>query len=256
MRVTITMLCLVTQLLVWDVQLKVLQTISRPAARRHLDRSVSGMAHRLLTIVRCYSGLTVERDRRLTTDVPSPTVVVANHQSVADIVVLLDALSEHRIRFVAKAELEHGFPGVSEVLRIQRHAFVNRRANFQQAALELRRLGRATRNGVSPVVFPEGTRSRTGEVRTFHAGGVRTILAAADTLPITAVAVDGGFRFVSVGDILKGLSSITYRARLVGVFEHDGSKPSILDALARAQQAVTEQIAEWRSSDGEHRGTR
>ncbi|MFW6288202.1 MAG: lysophospholipid acyltransferase family protein, partial [Spirochaetota bacterium] len=177
--------------------------------------------------------------------------VVANHQSVADIVVLLDALSGHRIRFVAKAELAHGFPGVSEVLRIQRHAFVNRTGDFRRAAIEMRRLGRATLEGISPVVFPEGTRSRSGEVRTFHAGAVRSILAAAPNVPITAVAVDGGFRFVSVGDILKGLSSITYRARLVGVFAHDGTKPSILEALARAQEAVTAQIAEWRSKDGE-----
>ncbi len=251
MGITITMLCVVSLLLAWDVGLKVLQAISRPAARRHLDRAVSGMAHRLLVIVRCYARLTVERDRRLVTDVPSPTLVVANHQSVADIVVLLDALSGHRIRFVAKAELAHGFPGVSEVLRIQRHAFVNRTGDFRHAAIEMRRLGRATHEGISPVVFPEGTRSRSGEVRTFHAGAVRSILAASPNVPITAVAVDGGFRFVSVGDILRGLSSMTYRARLVGVFAHDGTKPSILDALARAQEAVTAQIAEWRSRDSD-----
>lgn len=256
MGITITMLCIVSLLLVWDVQLKLLQAISRPAARRHLDRSISGMAHQLLVIVRCYGGLSVERDRRLITDVPSPTLVVANHQSVADIVILLDAFSGHRIRFVAKAELEHGFPGVSEVLRIQRHAFVNRTGEFQRAAVEMRRLGRAAQEGISPVVFPEGTRSRTGEVRTFHSGAVRTILEAAGNVPLTAVAVDGGFRFVSVGDILRGLSSITYRAHLVGVIEHDGTKPSILNALTRAQEAVTTQVAAWRSSDGEHRGTR
>lgn len=255
MGIAITMLCLVSVLLVWDVQLKVLQTVSRPAARRYLDHAVSGMARRLLSIVRTYGGLTVVRDRRLVTEVPSPTLVVANHQSVADIVVLLDALSGHRIRFVAKAELAHGFPAVSEVLRIQRHAFVNRTGDFRRAAQEMRRLGRATREGISPVVFPEGTRSRTGEVGTFHAGAVRSILAASENVPITAVAVDGGFRFVSVGDILKGLSSMTYRARLVAVIEHDGTKSSILDALSRAQQAVTAQIAAWRSDDDEDRGT-
>jgi 1-acyl-sn-glycerol-3-phosphate acyltransferase len=254
MGVAITMLCIASLLFVWDVRLKALQAVSRPAARRYLDRAVSRMAHRLATIVRCYGGLRVERDRRLVTDVPSPTLVVANHQSVADIVILLDAFSSHRIRFVAKAELKHGFPAVSEVLRIQQHAFVNRKGDFRKAAREMKRLGRLTREGISPVVFPEGTRSRTGQVNPFHGGGVRTILGEAN-VPLTAVAVDGGHRFVSVGDILKGLSDVTYRAKLVGVYTHDGTKQSILDALSRAQSAVSEQIESWRVHDRVHRGS-
>lgn len=252
MGIAITMVCVIFLLLVWDVQLKALQAVSRPAARRHLDRVVSGMAHRLLTIVRYYGGLTVELDRRLVHDLPSPTLVVANHQSVADIVVLLDALSSHRIRFVAKAELAHGFPAVSEVLRIQRHAFVNRTGDFRRGAREMRRLGRETSERVSPVIFPEGTRSRTGEVRTFHAGGVRTILGSAPTnVPITAVAVDGGYRFVSVGDMLRGLDTITYRAKHVGTYSHDGTKQSVGAALSSAQVAVAAQIERWRSASKE-----
>jgi 1-acyl-sn-glycerol-3-phosphate acyltransferase len=112
----------------------------------------------------------------------------------------------------------------------------------------MRRLGRESAEGVSPVVFPEGTRSRSGEVMPFHPGGVRMILTET-ILPITAVAVDGGHRFVSLGDIMKGLSTVTYRARLVGTFEHDGTKTGITSALAQAQAAVTAQIETWRTAD-------
>ena len=248
------LLCIVGLLLGWDIQLKLLQAVNRPLARRHLDRTVSRMAHHLLLITRHYGGLTVDLDRRLVTDVPSPTLVCANHQSVADIVVLMDALHDHTLRFVAKKELSRGFPAVSEVLRIQRHALINRDGDYRRGARELHRLGRETRAGVSPVVFPEGSRSRDGNVCEFHPGGVRTILTETD-IPITAVAVDGGYRFVSFGDLIKGLGSITYRARLVGVFAHDGSKQSILKAVSEARDAVSDQIQAWRRSDSIDRGS-
>ncbi len=245
---TAVMLTTVTALLLWwDVRLKAMQAACRPAARRHLDRTVSGMAHSLLVLARHYGGLSVDLDRRLVSDVPSPTLICANHQSVADIVVLMDALRAHRLRFVAKQELSRGFPAVSEVLRIQRHALINRRGDYRRGAEELRRLGRETRQGVSPVVFPEGTRSRTGEVHEFRAGGIRTILGGAN-VPITAVAVDGGYRFASFADITGGLSSIQYRARLVGIFHHDGTKQGILDAVEQAESAVRTQIERWRAN--------
>lgn len=248
MGAILTLLCVTLQLLVWDVELKLRQAISRPHARAHLDRVVSLMAHRLLVLARIYGGLSVDIDPALARSVPSPAIVVANHQSVADIVVLLDALRVHRLRFVAKKELGHGFPAVSEVLRIQRHALIDRTGDFRRGAAELHRLGRETRAGVSPAIFPEGTRSRTGEVRTFHPGAVRTILSEAN-VPIVAVAVDGGYRFVSFKDILKGLATIMYRARLVGTFHHDGSKAGVRDALADAERAVRDQIDSWRAAD-------
>ena len=158
-----------------------------------------------------------------------------------------------RVRFVAKKELARGFPGVSEVLRIQAHALINRKGDYREVARQLHRLGRETRTGVSPVVFPEGTRSRDGIVRKFHPGGVRMILSRTN-VPITAVAVDGGYRFVSVADTIKGLSSITYRTRLVGVFHHDGSKQGIMDAVHDAQRAISDQIDRWRATETATRG--
>ncbi|MFW5684132.1 MAG: lysophospholipid acyltransferase family protein [Spirochaetota bacterium] len=255
MRTLLMILCIVGQLFYWDLLLKVLQTLSRPLARRHLDRHVSGMAHRLLVLAKHYGGLTVDLDPRLITDVPSPTLVCSNHQSLADIVVLLDALARHRLRFVAKRSLSHGFPAVSEVLRIQRHALISRTSDFRRGSAELRRIGDETVHGISPVVFPEGTRSRTGHVKEFHPGGVRMILARR-SIPISAVAVDGGHYFVSFKDLAKGLSHITYRAAFVGVYEHDGSKQGIVDALARAQRAVSERIEAWRAADATGAGYR
>jgi 1-acyl-sn-glycerol-3-phosphate acyltransferase len=235
-------------LLFWDIQLKAMAAVSLRYARRHLNRIVANMARQLLALVKLYGGLNLDLDRRLITSVPSPTLVCGNHQSIADIAVLMAALSAHKLRFVAKKELSRGFPAVSEVLRIQRHALIARDGAFRHATRELRRLGRETKDGVSPVIFPEGTRSRDGVVRTFHPGGIRTILAEAP-IPITAVAIDGGHHFASMKELLGGLQRFTYRAKLVGVFEHAGDKASIQEAVGAAQVAIEAQIDQWRAEE-------
>lgn len=65
-------------------------------------------------------------------------------------------------------------------------------------------------------------------------------------MPITAVAVDGGQYFTSLGDIAKGLHTVTYRAAFAGVFHHDGSKQGVSAALAQAEEAIAHQISTWR----------
>ena len=246
MATAVGLTCIIAILLLWDLQYKFMQAISRRWAIRALNRNVSSMAHRLLRLAVTYAGLSVSIDRRLWTSPPSPTVVVANHQSVADIVVLLDAFRSHALRFVAKKELSRGFPGVSEVLRIQGHALIDRSGDFRQGAAELQRLSRDVRRGVSPAIFPEGTRSRDGAVHTFHPGAVRSILSR-QSVPITAVAVDGGQHFVHLSDLVGDLNGVVYRAELAGVFHHDGSKSGIRDALAAAESSIAALIDRWRN---------
>ncbi len=250
MSAFLVLLTVVAQLLLWDFWLKLLQAVSRPMARRHLDRHVSGMARRLINLVSFYGKLHYELDRSLITDVPDPCVVCANHQSVADIAILLAALERHRVRFVAKQELARGFPAVSEVLRVQGHALINRKGDFRKVSGQLKDLGKQIDSGVTPALFPEGTRSRDGTVRTFHPGGVRTILTGRSA-PITAVAVDGGHQFVSLKDLGGRLSSIVYRVKLVGVFEQDGTKASIQKAVQNAEDAIENQIEMWRTETPE-----
>lgn len=234
------------QLLVWEFTLKTLSALNRRAARNYVERRVSWMATRLFAIVRYYGRLRVDLDRGLVHDVPSPVVFCANHQSVADIVVLLASLPNHGLRFVAKKELSRGFPAVSEVLRLGGHALIDRTGDYRTVVRRLERLGRDVDAGRCPVVFPEGTRSRDGAVRSFHPGGIRTILAGR-TAPIAAVAVDGGYRIVTMKDLAKRMNAVTYRAQLVGVFTHDGSKRGIQAAVDSAHDAIVEQIRAWRS---------
>jgi len=248
MGTIVLLACVAGMLLTWDIFLKTLSALHRPLARRFLNARVPHMAARLMRLARTYGGLRVELDPDLTTIAPNPCLVCANHQSVADIAVLLAAFRAHSLRFVAKRELTRGFPAVSEVLRIQQHALIDRRGSYRSTAKALVRLGLRARSGCSPIVFPEGTRSRTGEVKTFHTGGIRSILEVTQ-LPIVGVAIDGGHRFASMEQLRRGLKGITYRVGFVGVFHPGPGKREIQEAVKQVRDAVTQRINEWHTLD-------
>lgn len=239
---------LVTQLVLWDLWFKLLRVVSSRLPRRSMERNLPAMCRRLIAIVHTYSGTRFDLDERLQTDPPAHTIVCANHQSVADIAVLFAALSNHKLRYVAKRELSRGFPAVSEVLRTQKHALIDRHGHPGQVARELKRIASRIQAGETPVIFPEGTRSRDGNVGAFQTAGVRTLLHGR-RVPITAVAVDGGYRLASMEQLRRASRRDCYRARLVGVFEHDGSKSGIVEALKHARAAIVEQIDHWRTTD-------
>jgi 1-acyl-sn-glycerol-3-phosphate acyltransferase len=248
MGTVILIACVTSLLVLWDVLLKTLSATHRGLARFYLRTRISHMAARLMRLARVYGGLRVELDPRLVSLPPNPCLICSNHQSMADIAILLAAFKSHDIRFVAKHELTRGFPAVSEVLRIQRHALINRTGGYRATARALARLGRRARNGSSPVVFPEGTRSRAGDVRQFHTGGIRTILEVTQ-LPIVGVAIDGGYRFASMQTLIRGLRGITYRVGYVGVFDPGTSKQSIQSAVEQVRSAVVKQIDGWHRID-------
>ncbi len=228
----------------WDFFLKATSAICRPVARAFLDARVSHMAAHLMRLARVYGRLSVELDVRLTTGLPNPCLVCANHQSMADIAILMAAFKSHSLRFVAKKELTRGFPAVSEVLRIQQHALIDRHGGYQSTSKALTTLGHRAKRGLSPVVFAEGTRSRSGEVTEFHTGGVRSILEVTP-LPIVGVAIDGGYHFASMKNLLKDLKGVTYRIGFVGVFDPGTTKHTIAKAVKSVQDSVTKQIDEW-----------
>lgn len=113
-------------------------------------------------------------------------VYVCNHHSWMDILAVLDVLPG-RVRFVAKAELGR-MPLFGRALRVSGHVLIDRRdrsnalAGYDQAA-------QAIRQGVSPIIFAEGTRSRSGRLQQFKKGPF--VLAIAAQVPVVPVFIEG-----------------------------------------------------------------
>lgn len=123
-----------------------------------------------------------------------PLLIVTNHQSIYDIPPIVWHLRRHHPLFVAKKELSHGIPFVSYVLRHSGAALIDR-GNSRQALKAISDMGRlAQRECLSMVIFPEGTRSKTGRVKTFAWKGLATLLKYCPDALIVPIAINNTWK--------------------------------------------------------------
>ena len=112
-------------------------------------------------------------------------IFVSNHQSIYDIPVIFATLP-YQLRIIAKESLG-SFPFLGWHLRRNGHLLVDRR-NPDRAGI-LRRWRALVGEGLSLIIFPEGTRSADGRVGRFKAGSF--LLAVEAQLPVVPLSIDG-----------------------------------------------------------------
>jgi 1-acyl-sn-glycerol-3-phosphate acyltransferase len=113
-------------------------------------------------------------------------VVAVNHQSMMDIPALFAALPGN-LRFIAKRILSF-VPFLGWYMWATGMIFVDRRKSAQ-AVETLRRAAGRSQEGACILSFPEGTRSRDGEILPFKKGPIMLALDAG--LPVVPVAIEG-----------------------------------------------------------------
>jgi 1-acyl-sn-glycerol-3-phosphate acyltransferase len=121
-------------------------------------------------------------------------VFFANHESFYDILVLL-AFLPGRLLFLAKKSLFY-IPVFGWAMAAAGFIPIDRE-NRKRAAASLDRAAVRLRKGTSAIIFPEQTRTRTGELLPFKKGGV--LLALKTKLPIVPVGIAGTFPIMQKG---------------------------------------------------------
>lgn len=134
-------------------------------------------------------------------DIPAdqPKIFVANHQSMYDIPGLIWFLRKHHIKFISKIELTKGIPSISFNLKYGGGANIDRK-DSKQAVGEIILLGnRMKEKNWSAMIFPEGTRSKDGNLKPFHVGGIATLLKKVPNALIVPIAIENSWKLVQYG---------------------------------------------------------
>lgn len=169
-----------------------------------------------------------------------PVIFVANHQSTFDIPAIIWFLRKRHPLFVSKIELAKGIPSISYNLRKSGAAIINRK-DSKQAISEILRLGKLINDTTgAAVIFPEGTRTASGNMKPFVPGGVATLLKKAPKAIIVPVAINGTGHFNPKGIFpLRSFSRLSWTA--LPAIEPAGRK--IEEILEEAQEAIRQSIS-------------
>jgi 1-acyl-sn-glycerol-3-phosphate acyltransferase len=180
-----------------------------------------------------------------------PCVVVANHASYLDGVVLKAALPA-RFSFVIKKEVSR-VPLAGFVLRRIGSEFVDR-FNRHAGGLDARRLFKAAETGQALAFFPEGTFLAQPGLGKFHTGAFA--IAARAELPIVPIAIRGTRRTLPSGrflprwgriciQVLPALAPLTDLEPTAAIAQmRDQSRARILTALDEPDLSDTDGVAE------------
>jgi 1-acyl-sn-glycerol-3-phosphate acyltransferase len=122
-------------------------------------------------------------------------VFVSNHQSIYDIPVLFWWLP-FQLRIIAKESLGN-FPMLGPHLKRTGHMLVDRSKPDKAGIFGW--ASRLTANGLSLIVFPEGTRSRDGMMSKFKGGSI--MLAMQAGLPLVPISVIGSRHVMKKGEL-------------------------------------------------------
>ena len=144
-------------------------------------------------------------------------VFVSNHQSIYDTPVIFASLP-YQLRIIAKESLAR-FPVLGWHLRRGGHLFVDRRHPDRGGIL--RRWRALVSEGLSLIIYAEGTRSRDGRVARFKGGSF--LLAIQAGLPIVPIAVIGTRKVMPKGRLRTEPADVT-------LVVHDPIVPPAIEA--------------------------
>lgn len=118
-------------------------------------------------------------------------VFVANHQGAYDIFSIFGFLN-HNFRWMMKKSITK-IPLIGMACKYSEQIFVDR-SSAMAMARSIIEAKKRLRNGMSIVVFPEGTRTLDGKMSTFKKGAFK--LAMDFKLPIVPLTIDGSFNIL------------------------------------------------------------
>ena len=128
-----------------------------------------------------------------------PVIFVSNHQSLLDTAGIIWYLRKFNCLFVTKKELGKGLPSISYFLRNGKYVLIDR-SNPKQAIPKIKALAEyIEKEKYSVVIFPEGTRSKTGIPLEFAQSGLKILCKYAPSAYVVPITINNSWKVYQYG---------------------------------------------------------
>lgn len=168
-------------------------------------------------------------------------VVVLNHQSMVDILSIYNLPLV--FKWVSKKEV-YRIPLVGRLLLMHGDIVINR-ASAKEAMQLVHSKGKEwLKKGASVSIFPEGTRSKDGQIHNFKAGAF--ILAKDAGVPILPIVLDGTDKLIRNGWMINWRNRITIKV-LPPISAEEVQNRDIKDVMAQVKEDMVNTLAQIRA---------
>ena len=207
---------------------------------RRLTLRVSYVVARMIYHLSPAWRVKVEGKENFPTD-SRPYVITANHQSFFDIPLMFFLPAGKPFNFVSKIEVRK-IPAVGWMLGL-RDDIVIRRGPTSAATTVIEQGSRHLKNGTSVMIFPEGTRSKDGEIHLYKEGAFR--LAQENGVGIIPCVMSSTRGLLTK----RGLARRTLTLQILPTLSAEEVAAQTPREVAKAvQQQSTEALAQMRTS--------
>ena len=154
-----------------------------------------------------FIGTTYKIENRETLPENVPLIIVANHQSLYDIIGIIWFLRKFHPKFVSKKELGKGIPSISYNLNHGGSALIDRK-DPKQAIPTIKKLAEYIETHKrAAVIFPEGTRSKDGKPKEFAQSGLKILCKNSPSAYVVPITIKGSWKLVKFGFFPFGLGN-------------------------------------------------
>ncbi len=200
-----------------------------------------------LTLIRTVGGVRLRVDGHID---PKSCIVIMNHQSLIDIPIGL-ALMQGPLPLIAgRRRYARGLPGISPYLRGAPNPLVSQTPEHRKADLAgiLKTAALVDAGDASLLLFPEGHRTRNGDILPFMPGGLHTVLSRTRR-PVYCIVGDGMWQSRTLKEALVRLAGLQINVRVIGPFEPPADKTEIQGFVDHIRAHMVETLNEMRRSD-------
>lgn len=186
----------------------------RPGKRLAIVSGYMKVMSRLLLASLRLGGATFSLSGRVPTG--APVLLVGNHQSLVDILVVNRVADPYVPAFVTRRRYARFVPLVSRCVKMLGCPVIDPRRDPRGAVTVIAEKARTLGHGL--IIFPEGHRSLDGEVRPFRGAGLLAILRER-RLPVHLVVSDGLWHCRRFVDFVLGVHLMQGRTEVLGPYD-------------------------------------